>query len=96
MKTVLVFVCIVFVLLLIIYFLCRSLKDKNQTIKEQDKMITALKKNLNSIVFYSAKMQDINAEKSQFVQEITNAQTDEEVNSIVANIINSNNDRVQN
>ena len=59
-------------------------------------MITALKKNLNSIVFYSAKMQDINAEKAQFVQEITNAQTDEEVNSIIANIINSNNDRVQN
>ena len=59
-------------------------------------MITALKQNLNSIVFYSAKIQDITAEKAQFVQEITNAQTDEEVNSIVANIINSNNDRVQN
>lgn len=96
MKTTLIFIGVILVLILTIYILGKVIKSKNTTLKEKEQLIKTLKDNINSLVLFSAKNNEILQAEVQYMQELKDAHTDEEVNAIVSNIINANNKRVQN
>lgn len=96
MKTTLIFIGVILVLILTIYILGKVIKSKNITLKEKEQLIKTLKDNINSLVLFSAKNNEILQAEVKHMQELKDAQTDEEVNAIISNIINANNKRVQN
>lgn len=92
---ILIFSAIIIILSGIIYIL---VKEKKSLKKRNSQLLSELNKaNQNSIQLaeYIKKMQDIKAEEKVTNQKIKEAKDDEEILSIIADIVNDNNARVR-
>lgn len=80
----------------VIYVLIRDKKSQKKEIEKLGDELTSTVANLNSMRGYIEKILAIKADTKTNVEKIKEAKTDEEVITILADIISANNNRVQN
>ena len=80
------------IVIVILGHVCRDLQENNL---ELEKQLVDQKKQIVALMKYADESGKIKDDKNDNSQKIQGAQTDEEVSSIVSNIVNSNNNRVR-
>lgn len=92
----LVFIAVIVTLIGIIYVLAKENKSRNREIISLKNAISAARMNVIQLTEYIEKLRKIKRENDNLSDKIRNAQSDEEVYNVIADIISDNNDRVQN
>lgn len=95
MKTILILSGVILLLGVFLYVFIRLFINEQKRVKALDKEIINLQANLSYLVKHAEEIDKIQKEKEKIKNQLQEAQTDEEIADIVANIINANNDRVQ-
>lgn len=80
----------------IIYILLKDKKAKKKEIEQLKDKLTSANENLFAMKHYIEKILAIKSDTQTNVEKIKEAKTDEEVLSILSDIISANNNRVQN
>lgn len=80
----------------VIYVLIKKLKSDKKEIENLESKLSYAKENVTQLSAYIDKLQKIKADEKTISQKIKEAKNDEEVFSIIANIVSDNNNRVQN
>ena len=80
----------------IIYFLIKGLKSKKAEIQNLNNRLESAKINIEQLSAFVDKLLEIKTDEKSVSEKIKEAETDEEVFNIIAGIVNSNNNRVQN
>jgi len=90
--TILFIILLILIIALIIAF--KMYRTENKQRLQADNRITLLKKNIRILKNHSKAIKEIKKKKTDIDIKIKEAQTDEEVDIIIADILKSNNDRV--
>ena len=93
---ILILIALVLILGLIVYILIKSLKAKKKELAERQARLQSAKTNIEQLSEYIDKLMKIKADEKSISQKIKEAENDEEVYNIIADIIADNNNRVQN
>lgn len=92
----LVFIAVIITLIGVIYVLVKDKKSLNREILSLKNANSAARMNVIQLTEYIEKLRKIKRENDNLSDKIRNAQSDEEVYNVIADIISDNNDRVQN
>ncbi len=92
--TILFIILLVLIIALIISF--RMYKQEKKQRLQAEQKIGTLKKNIRILKNHTKAIKEIKKKKTDIDIQIKEAQTDEEVDNIIADILKSNNDRVPN
>ena len=86
-----VFVLVVLLLLAIkiIAFFCKKNKKLEEKVRNQQNVVKSLLK-------HTMELCEIKKDNNELLRRIQNAQNDDDINSVIADIVNRNNSRVQN
>jgi len=76
------------------YFLLKTLKNKNGIIENKNKAIESASQNMKHLVDHQDILQNITENHQYVYKQIKEARTDEEVNSIIHDLIDINNKHV--
>ena len=93
---ILVFIAVVVTLGAVIYVLNKSLKSKKKELADAQARLESARANMEQLSKYIDKLLKIKSDEKSISQKIKEAESDEEVFNIIADIVNSNNQRVQN
>ena len=93
---ILVGVVIIIALAAVIYGLLKDRKLLKNQIKELTADIEKAMFNISQLADYIDKVQKIKSEEQKISEQIKEAKSDEEVYSIISNLIKSNNDKLRN
>ena len=91
---ILVLLVIIAVLGGIIYFLIKGLKSKKTEIQNLSNRLESAKINIEQLSAFVDKLLEIKTDEKSVSEKIKKKKNDEEVNEIIADIINANNNRV--
>ena len=80
----------------LIYVLAKSLKAKKKEIADLNSSLQSAKVNIEQLSKYIDKILKIKADEKSISQKIKEAENDEEVYNIIADIVGANNNRLQN
>jgi predicted Holliday junction resolvase-like endonuclease len=92
---ILIFIAIIVVLGAVIYALIRDRKSLKKEITHLTSELYKANQNATHLAEYIKKVQDIKSKEKITNQKIKEAKNDEEVLSIIADIVNDNNNRVR-
>lgn len=95
MKLALVLIIVVVILVITLYFLGRICKSLQEEVNYLNVELAKQKKVCKELRDYTEQLVKINGDKDNVAQKIKEAESDEEVLSIVAGIVNANNNRVR-
>ena len=93
---ILVLIAVIITMGAVIYVLSKSLKAKKKENQELQTKLESAKINIQQLSKYIDNLQKIKNDKESISQKIEGAENDEEVFNIIADIVNTNNNRVQN
>ena len=93
---ILILIAVIVTLGAVVYVLSKSLKAKKKEIAESQARLESARINIEQLSKYIDDLLKIKADEKSVSQKIKEAKTDEEVFNIIADIVNSNNQRVQN
>lgn len=80
----------------VVYILIKRLKANKKEIENLENKLSYAKENVSQLSAYIDKINKIKSDEKSISQQIKEAKSDEEVFSIIANIVSDNNSRVQN
>lgn len=92
---VLTFTAVVITMGAVIYVLGKSRRADKKEIKRLENLLSYAKENITQLTTYIDKLRKIKTDEQSITQRIKEAKSDEEVYSIIADIISDNNNRVQ-
>lgn len=95
MKVILILICVIVILLIALYFLgkiCKTLQEDNANLAAD---LTKQKSISKELMHYAEEIAKINGDKDKVADQIKEAQNEEEVLSIIAGLVHTNNDRVR-
>lgn len=78
-----------------VYAAIKSLRKKDQKIKSLEEALEAQKKVSSELIHYAEEIGKINGDQQNISEQINEAENDEEVLSIIAGLVHTNNDRVR-
>ena len=93
---ILVLIAIIVTLGGIVYVLSKTLKAKKKEIADLNNSLQSAKTNIEQLSEYIDKVLKIKADEKSISQKIKEAENDEEVFNIIADIVGTNNNRLQN
>lgn len=93
---ILVLIAVIVTLGGIVYVLSKSLKARKKEIADLNASLQSAKTNIEQLSAYIDKLMKIKADEKSISQKIKEAENDEEVFNIIADIVGANNNRVQN
>ena len=93
---ILILFAVVLILGLIVYILIKSLKAKKKELAETQARLESARANIEQLSKYIDNILKIKADEKSISQKIKEAESDEEVYNIIADIIADNNKLVQN
>lgn len=80
----------------IVYVLSKSIKSQKKEIADLNARLQSAKTNIEQLSEYIDKLMKIKADEKSISQKIKEAENDEEVFDIIADIVGANNNRLQN
>lgn len=80
----------------VIYVLIKDRKNLKKEISRLNDEVASAKMNVEQMRSYVDTILDVKKDKEKISERIKEAKTDEEVNSIIADIVHTNNDKLQN
>ena len=80
----------------IVYVLSKSIKSQKKEIANLNARLQSAKTNIEQLSAYIDKLMKIKADEKSISQKIKEAENDEEVFNIIADIVGANNNRLQN
>lgn len=95
MKAYLIMGLIILVLLGLVIIFIKCLISSSMKNKELKKQLQARNENIKQLLTHSEKLVTINQEKTDVYKQLAEAKSDEEINQIIANLISSNNNKLQ-
>lgn len=93
---ILVLIAIIVTLAGLLYVFVQNLKQKKKDFAEAQSHLESARANVEQLSKYIDKLMKIKADEKSVSQKIKEAESDEEVFDIIADIVNANNQRVQN
>lgn len=93
---ILILIAVVVTLGAVVYVLSKSLKARKKEIADLNARLQSAKTNIEQLSEYIDKLMKIKADEKSISQKIKEAENDEEVFDIIADIVGVNNNRVQN
>lgn len=96
MKAILILSGVILLLIIAIVIMSFILKKKNKDIRDLTGEVKALQNSIKILSEYIKRINDIKTDKEDFAERIAGAESDEEIENILNDIISANNDRVQN
>lgn len=87
----LAFVCVLIVVAIISIAALKALHDENKALEEE---LDRAEQNLKALRDYQNKYKDLDAKNEKVKEKLRRAQTDEEVKSVLADLVVGNNNRV--
>ena len=96
MSLTLTLIVTILILLVILFFCAKIGAEKNKKLAELESEKAEQKQNILALIDHIEHLSKIVADKDETSQKIQGAKTDEEVESIISDIIAFNNSRVQN
>lgn len=93
---ILILIAVVVTLGAVVYVLSKSLKARKKEIADLNARLQSAKTNIEQLSEYIDKLMKIKADEKSISQKIKEAENDEEVFNIIADIVGVNNNRVQN
>ena len=93
---ILVLIAVIVTMGAVIYVLSKNLKAKKKENQELQTKLESAKINIQQLSKYIDNLQKIKNDEESISQKIEGAENDEEVFNIIADIVNTNNNRVQN
>ena len=93
---ILVLFAIIITLLGIVYSLFQAIKQKKKELAESQARLESARINIEQLSEYIDRLLKIKADEKSVSQKIKEAESDEEVFNIIADIVGANNNRVQN
>lgn len=91
---ILVLIAVIVILGAIVYVLAKTIKANKKEIANLNSRLGSAKINIEQLSEYIDKLMKIKSDEKSVSQKIKEAKNDEEVNEIIADIINANNNRV--
>ena len=95
MKAYLVMGLIILVLLGLVIIFIKCLISSSKKNKELKKQLQATNENIKQLLIHSEQLVTINQNKIDVYKQLAEAKSDEEINKIIANLISSNNNKLQ-
>lgn len=95
MKAYLVMGLIILVLLGLVIIFIKCLISSSKKNKELKKQLQATNENIKQLLIHSEQLVTINQNKTDVYKQLAEAKSDEEINKIIANLISSNNNKLQ-
>ena len=93
---ILVLIAVIVTLGGIVYILAKSIKSQKKEIADLNNRLQSAKTNIEQLSAYIDKLMKIKSDEKSISQKIKEAENDEEVYNIIADIVGANNNRVQN
>lgn len=93
---ILIMLAVIVIMGAVIYALVRDRRASKKEIEKLNNILSSAKNNIEQLTSYIDKIQKIKTEGKTITQQIKEAKNDEEIFSIIANIVSDNNSRVQN
>ena len=93
---ILVLFAIIVTLLGIVYSLFQTIKQKKKELAESQARLESARVNIEQLSEYIDRLLKIKADEKSVSQKIKEAESDEEIFNIIADIVGANNQRVQN
>ena len=93
---ILILIAVVVTLGAVVYVLSKSLKARKKEIADLNARLQSAKTNIEQLSAYIDKRMKIKSDEKSISQKIKEAENDEEVFNIIADIVGANNNRVQN
>ena len=93
---ILILLAIIAILGGVIYVLIKNIKSKKKEIQNLNSRLESAKINIEQLSKYIDEVLKIKSDEKSISQKIKEAESDEEVYNIIANIVADNNNRVQN
>ena len=93
---ILVLIAVIVTLGGILYVLSKSIKSQKKEITNLNARLQSAKTNIEQLSVYIDKLMKIKADEKSISQKIKEAENDDEVMSIIADIVGANNNRLQN
>lgn len=95
MKAYLIMGLIILVLLGLVIIFIKCLISSSKKNKELKKQLQATNENIKQLLIHSEQLVTINQNKTDVYKQLAEAKSDEEINKIIANLISSNNNKLQ-
>lgn len=95
MKAYLIMGLIILVLLGLVIIFIKYLISSSKKNKELKKQLQARNENIKQLLTHSEQLVTINQNKTDVYKQLAEAKSDEEINKIIANLISSNNNKLQ-
>lgn len=95
MKAYLIMGLIILVLLGLVIIFIKCLISSSKKNKELKKQLQARNENIKQLLTHSEQLVTINQKKTDVYKQLAEAKSDEEINKIIANLISSNNNKLQ-
>jgi predicted Holliday junction resolvase-like endonuclease len=95
MKAYLIMGLIILVLLVLVIIFIKCLISSSKKNKELKKQLQARNENIKQLLIHSEQLVTINQKKTDVYKQLAEAKSDEEINKIIANLISSNNNKLQ-
>lgn len=95
MKAYLIMGLIILVLLGLVIIFIKCLISSSKKNKELKKQLQARNENIKQLLIHSEQLVTINQNKTDVYKQLAEAKSDEEINKIIANLISSNNNKLQ-
>ena len=93
---ILILVAVAIVLGIVVYILSKSLKAKKKELADAQARLESARVNIEQLSKYIDNLLKIKSDEKSVSQKIKEAESDEEVFNIIADIVGANNNRVQN
>lgn len=93
---ILVALALLVICIAVIYVLIKDRKNLKKEISRLNDEVASAKMNVEQMRSYVDTILDVKKDKEKISERIKEAKTDEEVNSIIADIVHTNNDKLQN
>ena len=93
---ILILIAIIVTLGGIVYVLSKSIKSQKKEIANLNARLQSAKTNIEQLSAYIDKLMKIKSDEKSISQKIKEAENDEEVFNIIADIVGANNNRLQN
>lgn len=95
MKAYLIMGLIILVLLGLVIIFIKCLISSSKKNRELKKQLQATNENIKQLLIHSEQLVTINQNKTDVYKQLAEAKSDEEINKIIANLISSNNNKLQ-
>ncbi len=95
MKAYLIMGLIILVLFVLVIIFIKCLISSSEKNKELKKQLQARNENIKQLLIHSEQLVTINQKKTDVYKQLAEAKSDEEINKIIANLISSNNNKLQ-